>query len=58
MKILIPKIAERKHRALFDRNLPFRGRKEERKDLYRRHNKHQKRDWTARDSYWTQNCYY
>lgn len=50
MKIIIPKLAERRHRALFDRDLPFRGRKEERKDLYRRRSKHQKREWSNYDS--------
>lgn len=45
MKVLIPKSQHRtrQHRVLFDRDLPFRGRKEERKDLYRRHNKHPSR---------------
>jgi hypothetical protein len=40
MKIALPKIPQRHHRALFDRDLPFRGRKEQRKDLYQRQPKH------------------
>jgi hypothetical protein len=40
MKIVLPKIPQRHHRALFDRDLPFRGRKEQRKDLYQRRPKH------------------
>ena len=47
MKIQIPKSEQRTraHRVLFDRDLPFRGRKEERKDLYQRRQKHSKRNW-------------
>ena len=47
MKITLPPLKPRSasHRALFDRELPFRGRKEERKDQYQRRAKHQKRNW-------------
>lgn len=34
----------RVHRVLFDQDLPFRGRAEERKDAYRRQPKHRNRD--------------
>lgn len=41
-KIQAPK--ERRHRALFDRDLPFRGRVERAKTEYRRRPKHRDRD--------------
>lgn len=41
-KIAAPK--ERRHRALFDQDLPFRGRKEEPKIVYQRRPKHRNRD--------------
>lgn len=34
----------RAHQALFDNTLPFRGRAEQRKDIYKRKPKHPKRD--------------
>ena len=34
----------RKHRVLYDRDLPFRGRREEPKTVFRRKPKHPKRD--------------
>ena len=40
----LPPVKSRKHRVLFDRDLPFRGRKEELKTQYRRQPKHRKQD--------------
>jgi stalled ribosome alternative rescue factor ArfA len=37
-----PKV--RAHQALFDSTLPFRGRTEQRKDVYKRKPKHPKKD--------------
>lgn len=47
MQIQIPRsnTRTRAHRVLFDRDLPFRGKKEERKDLYKRRDKHARRNW-------------
>ena len=36
---------ERRHRALFDEDLPFRPRVERPKTEYRRKHKHKKQDW-------------
>lgn len=46
MKILIPKSEKRirQHAVLFDTTLPFRPRTEERRDLYKRRDKHSKQD--------------
>lgn len=46
MKVIVKvsDIAKRHHRALFDRNLPFRARQEQRQDLYKRKPKHRKDD--------------
>jgi hypothetical protein len=46
MKILIPKSQKRiqQHAVLFDTTLPFRPRTEQRRDLYKRREKHAKRD--------------
>lgn len=41
-KISAPK--ERRHRALFDQDLPFRGRVEQPKTVYQRQPKHRKQD--------------
>lgn len=41
-KIAAPK--ERRHRALFDQDLPFRGRVEQPKTVYQRQPKHKNRD--------------
>ena len=40
----LPPVKERRHRALFDQNLPFRGRVEKSKTQYRRRPKHQGRN--------------
>jgi len=37
-------VKERRHRALFDRDLPFRGRREQSKLAYRRKSKHPLRE--------------
>jgi stalled ribosome alternative rescue factor ArfA len=38
----LPPVTQRRHRALFDSNLPFRGRVEQPKTGYQRRPKHQK----------------
>lgn len=43
MKITV-KVKPRAHRALFDDNLPFKGRREEPRTTYKRHSKHKGRD--------------
>jgi hypothetical protein len=43
---VIPAVKSRNHRVLFDRDLPFRGRKEDPKTIYRRKPKHSKQDDT------------
>lgn len=50
MKISIPKLPKRikQHALLFDTSLPFRPKTEQRRDLYQRKPKHQKRDWDNR----------
>ena len=40
----LPPVRERRHRALFDEDLPFRGRVERPKTLYRRQPKHKNRE--------------
>ena len=40
----LPPVRERRHRALFDDDLPFRARVERPKTEYRRKPKHSKRD--------------
>ena len=37
---VVPPVQERRHQALFDRDLPFRGRVEKPKTVYRRRPKH------------------
>jgi len=44
LQFTLPPVKERRHRALFDQNLPFRGRVEKAKTQYRRKPKHQGRD--------------
>jgi hypothetical protein len=41
--VLAP-VRERRHRALFDQDLPFRGRREQPKTLYQRRAKHPQRE--------------
>ena len=43
MHFTVPQTPQRRHRALFDANLPFRGRVEQSKTKYRRRDKHQGR---------------
>lgn len=40
----VPQTPQRRHRALFDANLPFRGRVEQSKTQYRRKPKHRNRE--------------
>ena len=40
MHFTVPQTPQRRHRALFDANLPFRGRVEQAKTQYRRRPKH------------------
>lgn len=40
----IPATKQRRHRALFDEDLPFRARREEPRTVYRRRAKHPQRD--------------
>jgi stalled ribosome alternative rescue factor ArfA len=44
IQFTLPPVKQRAHRALFDRDLPFRGRVEKSKTEYRRKPKHQNRD--------------
>ena len=44
MHFTVPQTPQRRHRALFDANLPFRGRVEKSKNQYQRRNKHPNRD--------------
>ena len=41
--IQLPPVRERRHRVLFDQNLPFRGRREQPKTVYQRRPRHQDR---------------
>ena len=49
VKILIPAVTQRANRILFDSELPFRGRRETPKTVYRRHPKNRKSDQTDTD---------
>jgi stalled ribosome alternative rescue factor ArfA len=40
----LPPVKERRHQALFDNDLPFRGRVEKPKTVYKRKLKHKNRD--------------
>lgn len=40
IQFTLPPIKERRHRALFDQDLPFRGRVEQPKTVYKRNPKH------------------
>ena len=44
LQFTLPPVRERRHRALFDRDLPFRGRVERSKTEYRRQPKHRNRN--------------
>ena len=44
LSFTLPAVKERRHRVLFDRDLPFRGRVERPKTEYKRKPKHQGRD--------------
>ena len=44
LQFKLPPVRERRHRALFDQDLPFRGRVERPKTEYRRKPKHKNRD--------------
>jgi stalled ribosome alternative rescue factor ArfA len=44
IQFTLPPVKERRHRALFDQNLPFRGRVEKAKTEYRRKSKHPHKD--------------
>lgn len=44
LSFVVPVAKSRKHRVLYDRDLPFRGRREEPKTVFRRKPKHPKRD--------------
>ena len=49
LKLQSPKLRSRAHRALFDNELPFRGRAERRRDTYQRRLKNQRsfaRQWS------------
>ena len=41
---MLPPVQERRHRALFDADLPFRGRVEKPKTVYQRQPKHRKQE--------------
>lgn len=41
--VVVPAPRQRRHRALFDQDLPFRGRSERSKIAYQRRNKHPQR---------------
>ena len=44
LSFTLPPAKERRHRVLFDRDLPFRGRVERPKTEYKRRPKHRQRD--------------
>jgi stalled ribosome alternative rescue factor ArfA len=44
IQFTLPPVKQRAHRALFDRDLPFRGRVEKSKTEYQRKPKHRGRD--------------
>ncbi len=44
IQFTLPPVRERRHRALFDQDLPFRGRVERPKTEYKRKPKHRGRD--------------
>jgi stalled ribosome alternative rescue factor ArfA len=44
IQFTLPPVRERRHRALFDQDLPFRGRAEKSRITYNRKIKHKKRD--------------
>lgn len=47
MKVIhfsLPPVKQRRHRALFDEDLPFRGRVERPKNVYKRKPKHKNKD--------------
>lgn len=44
LHLLVPVPKTRAHRVLFDRNLPFRGRREQNKLVYQRRPKHTNRN--------------
>lgn len=43
LQFTVPAVPQRRHRVLFDRDLPFRGRVEQAKTQYRRQPKHRGR---------------
>jgi hypothetical protein len=49
IQFIVPEPKQRRHRALFDRDLPFRQRVERPKTEYRRRAKHQRHDLAERD---------
>jgi stalled ribosome alternative rescue factor ArfA len=44
IQFILPPVKERRHRALFNDDLPFRGRVEKPKTVYRRQPKHKNRE--------------
>lgn len=44
IQFVLPPVKSRRHRALFDNDLPFRGRRQQPKTVYRRRVKHPNRD--------------
>ena len=44
IQFVLPPVKERRHRALFDDDLPFRGRVQKPKTIYKRKVKHKNRD--------------